>query len=44
MDMSVKLNLSYPTARPADPAADKPVTRSDPRQSTLRKVHMMPKR
>ncbi len=28
MDMSVKLNLSYPTARPADPAADKPVTRS----------------
>jgi len=28
MDMSVKLNLSYPTARPAEPAADKPVART----------------
>ncbi|MGC5700260.1 flagellar protein FlaG [Pseudomonas sp. NFXW11] len=25
MDMSVKLNLSYPPARPATPVADKPV-------------------
>ncbi|MGH8439529.1 MAG: flagellar protein FlaG [Pseudomonas sp.] len=26
MDMSVKLNLSYPAARPADQATDKPAT------------------
>lgn len=26
MDMSVKLNLSYPAARPAEQVADKPVT------------------
>ncbi|AZD00894.1 flagellar protein FlaG [Pseudomonas chlororaphis] len=25
MDMSMKLNLSYPTAKPATPVADKPV-------------------
>ena len=28
MDMSVKLNLSYPAARSAEPAVDKPVARS----------------
>ncbi|WP_087503404.1 flagellar protein FlaG [Pseudomonas sp. SID14000] len=28
MDMSVKLNLSYPTSRLADPVVDKPVARS----------------
>ncbi|MNH14918.1 flagellar protein FlaG [compost metagenome] len=28
MDMSVKLNLSYPTARSTDPVADRPVARS----------------
>jgi flagellar protein FlaG len=28
MDMSVKLNLSYPAARPAEQAVDKPVVRS----------------
>ncbi|MDF0731912.1 flagellar protein FlaG [Pseudomonas entomophila] len=27
MDMSVKLNLSYPVARPAEQVTDKPVTR-----------------
>ncbi|MDH1550279.1 MULTISPECIES: flagellar protein FlaG [Pseudomonas] len=28
MDMSVKLNLSYPAARPAEQVAEKPVARS----------------
>jgi len=28
MDMSVKLNLSYPAARSAEPVVDKPVARS----------------
>ncbi|EJN35003.1 flagellar protein FlaG [Pseudomonas sp. GM84] len=27
MDMSVKLNLSYPTARPTEPVGEKPVAR-----------------
>jgi len=41
MDMSVKLNLSYPAARSAEPVVDKPVTR--PADTTRGSDNLEPK-